>query len=586
MKRITKQTYQIFWRHARRYPWVLSIILAAIIAATAVQTLIPLLYRDFFDVLTEDGGDLGSKADTLVGIIALILGINLLNSAFYRTSGYLYIRFQAKTMRDMINSSFEYLHKHSVGFFNNKFVGSLVRRVNRLVYGFETISDKVVWDILTLLVTITVILTVLFTERPLFAVILLVWTIIMLVLNYAFSQFKLKFDVAQAESDTEVTGDLADTITNNINLKMFTGLSDELTRFKKLTRKQLNSRLIAWNWEEHMNAIQSILFVILEFGVFYAAIQLWADGLITIGDFVLLQAYVLTLFNRVWNLSRVIRNIYENLADSEEMIEILNTPHGVKDKPRAKGLNVGNGTVEFRNVDFAYHKTRNVLNAFSLKIQPGEKVGLVGPSGSGKTTLASLLLRYFDVSRGGIYIDGQNIADVTQESLRQHVALVPQDPILFHRTVKENIQYGNRDATNGEMLKASESAHAHEFVKDLSQGYDTFVGERGVKLSGGERQRVAIARAILKNAPILVLDEATSALDSQSEHLIQDALANLMKDKTAIVVAHRLSTIMNMDRIVVVKDGKIIEQGTHEELTQKDGLYSDLWDMQAGGFIG
>lgn len=273
-------------------------------------------------------------------------------------------------------------------------------------------------------------------------------------------------------------------------------------------------------------------------------------------------------------------------ADATEMIEILDAPHGISDRPDAPKLVVSQGAVEFKNVDFYFRGTRSVFKDFSLSIKGGTKVALVGPSGAGKTTITQLLLRLYDVNRGHILIDGQDISCVAQESLRDNISFVPQDSVLFHRTLMDNIRYGKREATDEEVIEAAKQAHCHEFISQFPEGYETFVGERGVKLSGGERQRVAIARAILKNAPILILDEATSSLDSESEKYIQDALQILMEGKTVIVVAHRLSTIMLMDTIFVLENGKIVTKGTHEELRSTEGLYKKLWDIQAGGFLG
>jgi len=280
-----------------------------------------------------------------------------------------------------------------------------------------------------------------------------------------------------------------------------------------------------------------------------------------------------------------IKDLYESFADAEEMVEILNTPHDIKDAPGAAALRVTNGQIQFRDVSFSFHETREVLHKINLTVNSHEKIALIGPSGAGKSTIVKLLFRLYDVSDGSVLIDGRPINRVTQESLHANLSLVPQDPILFHRSLMENIRYGRRNATNKEVVEAARLAHCVDFIEELPNKYETFVGERGIKLSGGERQRVAIARAILKNAPILVLDEATSSLDSRSEMLIQDALKKLMKGKTVIVIAHRLSTIRQMDRIVVFEKGRIIDTGTHEELLAKGGLYNQLWNLQAGGFL-
>lgn len=279
------------------------------------------------------------------------------------------------------------------------------------------------------------------------------------------------------------------------------------------------------------------------------------------------------------------RRLYEGFADAHEMIVILETPHDVQDTPTANALTVSEGAITLKDVGFNFNETRVILEDFSLEIPGGQKVALVGPSGAGKSTITKLLLRLYNVTSGHITIDSQDIAEVTQDSLREAISFVPQEPILFHRSLMDNIRYGRLDATDDEVFEAARKAHCHEFIELLKDGYGTLVGERGVKLSGGERQRVAIARAILKNAPILVLDEATSSLDSESEALIQDALRVLMEGKTVVVIAHRLSTIMTMDRIVVVEGGKVVADGTHDELLTQGGLYHKLWSIQAGGFI-
>ena len=289
--------------------------------------------------------------------------------------------------------------------------------------------------------------------------------------------------------------------------------------------------------------------------------------------------------DRLVAIQNDLRRIYDAIADGTEMVEILQKPHDIQDISNAKILQVATGSVLFKQVNFGFGENKSVLSNLSLDIPGGQRVALVGPSGAGKSTITKLLLRLFDIKGGTIEIDGQDIAKVTQDSLREHIAFVPQEPVLFHRSLMDNIRYGRRDATDDEVIEAAKQAHCHEFISGLAEGYNTFVGERGVKLSGGERQRVAIARAILKNAPILILDEATSSLDSESESLIQDALATLMQNKTVLVIAHRLSTIMKMDRIVVLEGGKVVADGTHEQLLTENGLYHKLWSIQAGGFL-
>ncbi|NBS41646.1 ATP-binding cassette domain-containing protein [bacterium] len=324
--------------------------------------------------------------------------------------------------------------------------------------------------------------------------------------------------------------------------------------------------------------------ILVNVALMWIGVVYWLNGTLTLGDLALIQSSLTLVFGKLWGLGRSFRHIFDSMADGKEMVDLMREPHEVRDAKKAKALRVRLGAIDFKRVTFRFHKKRCVLDNFSLSIKPREKIALVGPSGAGKTTITKLLFRFYDVDSGSIRIDGQDIGGVTQDSLRNAVSLVPQDPVLFHRTLMDNIRYGRPDASNEEVMQAARQAHCHEFIEALPEGYGTYVGERGVKLSGGERQRVAIARAILKNAPILVLDEATSSLDSESESLIQSALHSLMRDKTVIVVAHRLSTIMAMDRILVIENGAIASQGTHAQLLKQKGTYQKLWDIQAGGF--
>jgi len=414
----------------------------------------------------------------------------------------------------------------------------------------------------------------------------LAWLLIFFTLNFFFANWKYKFDVMETEAVSKTTGFLSDTITNFSAIKLFNGNQREKDGFAALIEDVRKKTQFAWNTEELFNGTSSLLMVILEFGLLIFAVRLWLKGQFTPGDFVLVQAYVILIIDQSWQFGRMVRTFYRSFSDAEEMTTLLLTAPDIVDHPGARDLIVASGRIEYRNVVFSYHETRKVLDNLNLTIRAGEKVALIGPSGAGKTTVIKLLLRNFDLTAGHILIDGQDIAAVTQESLWQAISMVPQDPVLFHRTLKENIRYGRPEASDADIIKASKMAHCHEFISNLPDGYETFVGERGIKLSGGERQRVAIARAILRNAPILVLDEATSSLDSESESLIQDALEKLMQDKTVIVIAHRLSTIRKMDRIIFVDEGRIMEEGTHEELEKKqDGLYRHLWEMQAGGFM-
>lgn len=579
-----KQVSRVFWNHAKRYRLTMAVLLVTGVAVHSIQVIVPWYFKLFFDALAKSL-PVDQIAQELMSIFLIIMGFFAANWILRRVRGFSSLYFQARVMADLSQSSFSYLIRHSYRFFTNNFAGSLTRKVNRIARAFEEVDDQVEFHLLPLMVTITGILFVLFRRQVYLGLTLAAGVLVFVVSHYFVARWKQRYDLEKAKKDSEATGVLADALSNSTTIKLFTGYGRERSLYHKVTEELRNIRLFTWKLNEIIDAIQGLIMLVIQFVMIYFAITFWRRGVLTIGDFALIQLYLITLFDRLWDFGKVLRRIFEGFADAAEMVEILDTPHEIRDGVTAKPLAVSYGRVEFRKVDFSFHQTRRVLNKFSLAIAPGEKVALVGPSGAGKTTVVQLLFRFHDIEGGEILIDGQNIAKVTQDSLRDNIALVPQDPVLFHRTLKENILYGRPGASDEEVIEAAKKAHCHEFISALPYGYETYVGERGIKLSGGERQRVAIARAILKNAPILVLDEATSSLDSESEALIQEALGELMKEKTTMVIAHRLSTIMQMDRIAVIDDGRVATAGTHQELLDREGIYKKLWEIQAGGFI-
>lgn len=387
---------------------------------------------------------------------------------------------------------------------------------------------------------------------------------------------------------SQLAGLIADVLGNQILVKVF---ARERHEVKKVVRSRTVIEDIARkeiDVIERESIFRQLLLFTFQAISLLIGIWLYGQGNITIAALVFIITYLGRIADSMYSITTIIRTVEQAFLDAAPITKILNQPIDVLDAQNAARLNVNDGRISFENVSFAYQEAAEniVFSKLSLTIPAKQRIGLAGYSGGGKTTLTKLLLRFVDISGGVIQIDGQNIAKVTQESLRHAIAYVPQEPFLFHRTLRENISYGNPTATESEILLAAQKAHAMEFIEKLPNGLDTVVGERGVKLSGGQRQRVAIARAILKNAPILVLDEATSALDSESERLIQASIAELMKDKTAIVIAHRLSTIAKLDRIIVIDEGHITEDGSHDELLAKNGVYAKLWAHQSGGFIG
>jgi ATP-binding cassette subfamily B protein len=582
MQRLTSQTFRIYWQHSKRYPWKIFIVLLGILTTLVAELYKPFLYKNFFNLLAQNSTNLYGQ---LKFVIVLILIANFIAYLGYRVNHFVSNSFEISVMRDLLNTCFEYLQKHSFGYFSNNFSGSLQRKVNRYARSYEDITDLIIWEAVPNLLRVISIIVILSLKYWAIGFALLIWAVIHTAFNYYFTQYKLKFDLKKSKIDTEISGFLSDTITNNLNIKIFSNLNFEVVGYKKLTQKWAEVAAKSWDLEAISQAVQGILMILIEFFAFTYALKFWRMGQFNLGDFVFLQSYVLMTFNNVWNFSRYLKRFYESMADANEMTEILLEKHEVEDKKNAKQLQVKKGSIDFKKVAYSYNTNVTIYDDFNLIIPAGEKIAIIGPSGGGKSTFVKLLLRFYNLDSGKILIDGQDISAVTQDSLRSNIALVPQDPILFHRSIIDNIRYAKIDATDEEVIEAARLAHCHEFITKFPLAYQTFVGERGVKLSGGERQRVAIARAILKNAPILILDEATSSLDSESERLIQDALKNLMHRKTAIVIAHRLSTVMQMDRIVVIENGKVIEEGKHKELLKlSEGTYQKLWNIQAGGF--
>jgi ATP-binding cassette, subfamily B, bacterial len=395
---------------------------------------------------------------------------------------------------------------------------------------------------------------------------------------------------ANNETRASVTGRMVDVITNVRNVFYFANqeLEDhELTRY---TGEERERRMALYRSVVRLRCSQYVMDILMWLGFVGGALYGWVHGRMTAGDFVMVTTLTGSLLQTAYNLGQRIPDFYDQLGSARESIETLIVPATIKDRPGAGALAVTHGAIRFDRIAFAYDPrgrgrgARNIVHDFELYIPAGQRVGLIGPSGAGKTTLMGLLMRMHDVTAGAIRIDGHDIRDVTQESLRAAIGLIPQDTNLFHRSLLENIRYGRPDATDEQVIAAAKRAHAHEFIVELEQGYDTLVGERGIKISGGQRQRIAIARAILRDAPILLLDEATSSLDSHSEQMIQQAMKEAMAGKTVIAIAHRLSTVMDMDRLIVLDRGVIVADGSHAELLLQGGLYAELWRKQSGGF--
>lgn len=579
-----RDVFAVFWQHLRRHPLIWLGLFLGILGAEGAQVLVPVFDKKLIDAAVASASEPTHPLERLWYALCLILMIRGVIWIAWRVAGFVGSWIISRTTLDLMITGLEATLTQSYDFFSRSFSGALIRRIQKLGNSFSTIVDAVAWNLLPSFIIVSGSLFILLRSYPLFGEIMLIWTTIIVLESIAFLHWKLPLDRIRAEKDSAQIATLSDILSNSFNVLQFHGQAREGNEFRRVVQETFLAWLRSWRLSEKNSSIQGIANVALEGSLLALAIWQWHLGKITIGDFALLQGMAYTLTHQLRDTGRTLRTFFESVTDAAEMVEVIKTTPDILDVPEAKPLVVSQGMIEFRELGFQYHEQAKAIKHLSFCIQSGEKIALVGSSGAGKSTITKLLLRFYEATSGTIFIDRQDIRLVTQGSLREQISLVPQEPILFHRSIFENIRYGRPQATREEVIAAAKKAHCHEFIERLPQGYDTFVGERGVKLSGGERQRVAIARAILKDAPILILDEATSSLDSESEALIQAALKELMKGKTTIVIAHRLSTIMQMDRILVLEDGTIVDEGTHTDLIARDGLYQKFWSIQAGGF--
>ncbi|MBI1812497.1 ABC transporter ATP-binding protein [Candidatus Peregrinibacteria bacterium] len=582
------QVLRFVWRYVRRHLPMLGLMAIFIVLSTIGGLAQPFFYKEAIDTIVNGhAGDSGvaARASMFVTLGILVITVSLV---FDQLAHLALARVETHVMARIWSDVFAKAQRLSMSFHVNAFAGATSRKIGRGVDSVEGVLDRIWMNFLPAIALIVGLMVVLFAYAPVIGIAMMIGILLYATMAIALNIFTAwSYTWADAQ-DTLVSASMVDAITGNALVKSFAAEPREDVRHRTVVGEWQRRQWIAWALSTGVQLLQFLFLLTLELVVLLLAVRLWSQGKFTVGGFIVVTYYVMQLWGRLQEIGRNTREYLKSIAHCEEMVEIAEKPLSVIDRPDARPLNVTAGAVRFDHVRFQYDRQSiPVFADLSIAIKPGEKIALVGHSGGGKSTFVKLLLRLYDVTSGGITIDGQDIASVTQESLRSSIALVPQDPILFHRTIAENIAYGKPDASMEEIEHASRRAHAEEFISVLPLKYETLVGERGVKLSGGERQRVAIARAILANKPILVLDEATSSLDSLSEGYIQDALVHLMEGRTTIVIAHRLSTIKRADRILVIERGQIVEEGSHRELLGREGgIYRQLYELQAGGFIG
>jgi len=582
----TKTTLQIFWQHTKRYKSALAIIYPSILVAQfAEDMLAPLLISGILSNLAA-GNRQALTLAKIWPILLIISALELSGNFIWNMIVRVFWRMQDKIMCDLNLTIFKHLSSMSYRFFSDRFAGSLVNQTNKFVSSYERFTDAMTFSVFKLFVSLLLTAIILAPKAPVVVLAILIITAIYAPVVWIFRRRQVAYTRKWASAETKRTGQLADAIGNISVVKSFSNEEFEYKRMESCTNEVYDRSIDTMRINMKHELLTGTLQRSINIAVLILSVILAVNGKIAVGIIYLSLTYSTNILGRLWDLNITFRQFTRVFGDTSDIAKIMLIPPEIKDPEHPEMAKIVRGSISFENIAFVYDKNQKALfDDVRLTIKAGEKIGLVGLSGSGKTTLTRLLLRFSDINSGKILIDGQDITKITQNDLRNHIAYVPQEPLLFHRSLSENIAYGNTEASQPEIIGAAKLANAHEFIKGLPRGYETLVGERGVKLSGGQRQRVAIARAILKNSRILVLDEATSALDSESEQLIQKALWTLMEGRTAIVIAHRLSTIQKMDRIIVLDNGCIIEEGSHKELIANKGIYASLWEHQSGGFI-
>jgi ABC-type transport system involved in Fe-S cluster assembly fused permease/ATPase subunit len=561
---------------------------AALVLAKAVTLAVPIAYKNAVDWLTGEATTGAAPGVTFIGLAAvpamLIVAYGVgrvLMVLFAQVRDVVFTVVSQNAVRRLANRTFRHLHALSLRFHLERRTGGLNRVIERGVSGVDTILRMAVLNSIPTAVELIMIagLVAWYFGWVYVAVVFATVTAYVWFTFFA-SEKRIAIRRDMNESDTEAHSKAVDSLLNFETVKYFGNEELEARRFDSSMARYEKAAVRTYTSLGVLNSGQAVIFTLGMVVCMLLAARDVTRGVLTVGDFVMINAIMIQLYMPLNFMGMVYREIKQGLVDIETMFALLQEPAAIVDRPGAKPLRVENGAIKFNHVSFAYEPGRPILKDVTFEVPAGKMVAIVGPSGAGKSTISRILFRFYDLARGTVTIDGQNIKNVTQESLRAAIGMVPQDTVLFNDTIEYNIRYGRPEATSAEVREAARLAQIHEFIMTLPQGYDSLVGERGLKLSGGEKQRVAIARTILKSPPILMLDEATSALDSHTEKDIQDALERVARERTSLVIAHRLSTVVHADNIVVLDRGEIVEQGTHPELLAKGGLYASLWERQ------
>jgi ABC-type transport system involved in Fe-S cluster assembly fused permease/ATPase subunit len=558
----------------------------AMVAAKIVTVLIPVSYKEATDALTEgsqigQGGFAPALATWTVAMVAIYGLGRVLMMVLNQVRDVLFTAVGQHAVRTLNNRTFRHLHRLSLRFHLERRTGGLSRVIERATRAIELIMRTGILNLLpTLLEFVLIAGVLLYFFNWLYVLVIVATVVVYMWFTLSATEWRITIRREMNESDTDANTKAIDSLLNYETVKYFGNEPLEQGRFDNAMARYERAAIQTYFSLGILNSGQALIFTIGMTLCMVMAAYGVMSGAHTVGDFVMINALMLQLYIPLNFMGFVYREIRQGLVDIETMFRLLGEPEEINDRPGARDLDVPRGQIEFRNVSFNYDADRPILKDVSFEVPAGGMLAIVGPSGAGKSTISRILFRFYDVAAGAVLIDGQDIRDVTQASLRRAIGMVPQDTVLFNDTIRYNIRYGWPDATDEEVEEAARFAQIERFIRELPKGYDTIVGERGLKLSGGEKQRVAIARTILKGPPILMLDEATSALDSQTEKDIQVALDSVSRNRTTLVIAHRLSTIVDADRILVLDKGRVVEQGTHADLIARDGLYASLWNKQ------
>eukprot|EP01132_Coremiostelium_polycephalum_P002983 gene2983-3724_t len=579
----TKAIFLFFWKHIKPYRWFYALMFIPPILSSVYPFASKYSFKLLIDILAKVDPNLGYQ-DLWIPI-TLFLGSSLLLEIAWRAGQVISWKSLPYVRRSFLLQTYNYVQHHDYHYFQNNFTGIITSKIKGILNGYDRLWAEIHHGFALIVLKVIVKLALLIVVNAKLGGFLLLWSACFFTIMYTLSQKIERLAYAESESQHSLIGKISDKIMNMTSIFSFATQKHELRLLDQhISEDFIPKQIRFYQYDFKIQVIGGILYLVKFTFIIFYTIHLTMHGIISVGSFAYILGLTLDLSEDLWNATVSFQDFLSKLGDLKSAFAILYTPQNQRDLPEAKPLQITHPKIEFRKVHFSYAKQEIVFNDLNLIIEPGEKVGVVGYSGAGKSSLIHLLLRYFSYNAGEILIDGHNINQITQESLRQQIAVIPQDTMLFHRTLLDNLRYGNLAASEEEIIEACKQAYVHDFIMSLPQQYQTYAGERGLRLSGGQRQRIAIARAILKKAPILLLDEATSALDSHTEQLIQKSLDRLISDKsqTVIAIAHRLSTLKHMDRIIVLNQGNILEQGTHEMLLQQEqSLYSKLWKLQA-----